>query len=87
MLAKEHQGYSSKNSKYHSEIPHKELVSTLLLTDICVYTRETIYSRSSSTLDSILQNLENILTGYVVISKYLKYTHLSGEEKKEEGML
>lgn len=51
MLGKEHQGYNSMNSKYHSEISQKELVSTLLLRDMCVYTRETIYSRSSSTLD------------------------------------
>lgn len=51
MLGKEYQGYSSMNSTYHSEILQKDLVSTLFLTDTCVYTRETIYSRSSSTLD------------------------------------
>lgn len=51
MLGKEQQGYSGMNSKYHSKISQKELVSTSLLIDICVYPRETIYSRSSSTLD------------------------------------
>jgi len=50
MLGKEHQGHSCMTFKYHSEIPQKELFSTLLPIDMCVCTRETIYSRSSSTL-------------------------------------
>lgn len=51
-----------------------------------VHTRETMYSRSSSTLEQVLQNLQNKLTSYTVINKYLNTFIRRNEERGRDAV-